>query len=236
MLICMPAVKHPDMTREVIESVINMPVDLVFGQNGADKSVCDLFHEYKARFPDRIKIIYEPINIGVNPIWNKFLVYFLTCTEYTHIGLLSSDVIVQKDLITVLEKVYLDPLAIPIATTVPKKEVYENLNDTELVLTEIPGGEAGIFIILNREQAKIVTPIPDCIKLWFGDNWIYNICRGVGYKTYVVNNFKVYHYISATLSAMSTTTDLIELDKKYWEETVKKLMIERIEYINRLKS
>lgn len=217
LLICIPAVKNVAVTTETLDSVVHQPVDILLAQNGADKDIKDLFHWYQGEFPDKIKIIDEPVNIGVNPIWNKFLKYFLAREEYTHIGILSSDVIVHRDFIKVIEPIMERENAIPLPVEVDKVQIYEPLDSlNNIVTTDVKEGIPGTFIILNRLQAELVTPIPESIKLWFGDNWIFDICRGVGFKTLLIDKFKTFHHGSSTLQAIPTSSAQIEEDKKNW--------------------
>lgn len=216
LLICIPAVKNVDVTKECLDSVVHQPVDILLAQNGADKDIKDMFNWYQGEFPDKITIIDEPVNIGVNPIWNKFLKYFLIRSEYTHIGILSSDVIVHKDFLKIIQPVMEKDNSIPLPVEVDKVKIYEPLEDTNIITTDVKEGVAGTFIILNRLQAELVTPIPESIKLWFGDNWIFDICRGVGFKTLLIDKFRTFHHGSATLQMIPTSSAQIEEDKKNW--------------------
>ncbi len=218
MLICVPAVNNAAVTKEMLDSIVNQPVDILLAQNGADKDIKDMFHWYWTENPFKIKIIDEPVNIGVNPIWNKFLKYFISRPEYTHIGILNSDVIVHQDFLKVIEPIMEPDNTIPLPVEVDKEKIFVPLDDTrcENNIT-VGGGVPGTFIILNRFQAELVTPIPESIKIWFGDNWIYDICRGVGFKTKVIEKFMTFHHGSQTVQTVKGVHEQIEKDKKNWE-------------------
>lgn len=234
----MPAVKNPHVTREALDSIIHQPVGIVLCANGAEQDIRDLFEEFKENrkklFPDYEIIIWdEPVNICVNPVWNKFLEYFIK-SEYTHIGILSSDVILHKSFLHIIKTIQLFLIdKVPLFKEVDKDQVYEDIYAPyDWDYTEMDHGTPGFFIWLSKEQAKKVYPIPEEIKLWFGDEWIYTILRRAGYKTILCNNLWAFHQGSQTLKEMSNTSELIESDKKAWAETVQQQMFNKIDSLN----
>jgi hypothetical protein len=221
-LIVIPAVKNAHVTREALDSVIGLGVDIIVCANGADEDVIQLFHEFKEKFRN-ISIWHEPTNIGVNPIWNKFVQHFLA-SSYTHIGILSSDVIMQSQFLEVLQNRDI-PNEMPIPIEVDKVTVYEKLDPAGQVGQVVTEGTNGIFIWLSKEQARIAFPIPDGIKIWFGDNWIHEKLRIAGHKTVILGNFQAFHHGSVTLKEMSTSSEDIERDKINWQ-TIRKQLYE----------
>lgn len=220
-LIVMPAVKNAHVTREAVDSVINHDVDIILCANGADQDIIDLFYQYKTLKPERVTVWIEPVNIGVNPVWNKFVAHFLT-TDYTHIGILSSDVILQRQWLEYLE-LWQGSRTQLICIEVDKDKVKEEVDVTDINTTPVTEGTNGIFIWLTKEQARIAFPIPEQIKIWFGDNWIHEKLRKAGHPTVIHHNFRAFHGGSVTLKAMDTTSALIEQDKIEWE-TIKKMI------------
>lgn len=220
-LIVMPAVKNVHVTREAIDSVINQDADIILCANGADEDIIALFEEFKA-FSPRVTVWIEPVNIGVNPVWNKFIDYFIK-SDYTHLGILSSDVIMQSQFLDVLRNRG-DRNDMPIPTEVNKDVVRLPIDPNGLKGTTADAGLNGIFIWLNKKQAKWVYPIPDEIKLWYGDNWIHFICRLMNNPTVILENFRAFHGGSVTLKAMETTSALIESDRSYWPAIQQKII------------
>lgn len=218
-LIVMPAVKNVHVTREAVDSVINHDVDIILCANGADQDIIDLFYWYKEQSP-RVTVWIEPVNIGVNPVWNKFVAHFLN-TDYTHIGILSSDVILQRQWLDYLEQWEGSGTQI-ICVEVDKDKVKEGIESSGPT-TLVTEGTNGIFIWLSKEQASLAFPIPEQIKIWFGDNWIHEKLRKAGHPTVIHHNFRAFHGGSVTLKAMDTTSAIIEQDKIEWE-TIKKMI------------
>ena len=210
----MPAVKNVHVTREAVDSVINHDVDIILCANGADQDIIDLFYWYKEQNP-RVSVWLEPYNIGVNPVWNKFVSHFLNM-NYTHIGILSSDVILQHqwlDYLTVHNNSKEQIIIREVDKDVVKQPVDYTCHDT----TTVTEGTNGIFIWLTKKQASLAFPIPEQIKIWFGDNWIQFKLRNAGYPTVIHHNFRAFHGGSVTLKAMEGTDALIEQDKLEWE-------------------
>lgn len=219
-LIVMPAVKNVHVTREAVDSVINHDVDIILCANGADQDIIDLFYWYEEQYP-RVTVWIEPVNIGVNPVWNKFVAHFLT-TSYTHIGILSSDVILQRQWLEYIKENGDDKEQM-ICVEVDKDKVKEEINVIGMNAQLVTEGTNGIFIWLTKEQAKMSFPIPEGIKIWFGDNWIHYKLRKAGHPTVIHHNFRAFHGGSVTLQAMPESGGIIEQDKIEWE-TIKKMI------------
>lgn len=192
-----PCLFGPVHTKESIDSVIK-EAEVLLIDNGAEQSVKDVISGYNCHK------IYNKENIFVNPAWNQIIEFFLKNDYYDSLAIMNSDIIMEKGWSDVIKKA--DAMAIP------------NLGDaTEDI--EVHSGTPGVFIHLNRKQAEIIYPIPDCIKVWFGDNWIYEILRALGYKTVVHHELKASHYHngSQNVSRVKGISEIIEEDKRQWE-------------------
>lgn len=186
-------------TKESIESVINES-DVLLIDNGADQSVKDVISKYNCHK------IYNKENIFVNPAWNKIIDFFLNNKSYDSLIIMNSDIIMEKGWSDVLNNVPTDVIAIP------------NLGNLEENI-EVHSGTPGVFIHLNRKHAKIIYPIPEYCKVWFGDQFIYTVLRNLGYKTIIYHELKANHYHSGSqnVSRVNGISEIIEEDKKYWE-------------------
>lgn len=233
-LVAIPCVTGAEHVKECIESVINKPdVDVLLLSNGAVPEVKDLIKSYENR--NNIICAYNAKNYYVNPAWNQFLNLFLSNDAYSHLIILNSDVIMQKQWHQVVKNIWEsygeDYSLIPVITndkSLCNKEVTVEANLGQTV-TE---GTAGIFITLSKKQARMVYPIPEAIKVWFGDNYIYNIIRSF-YHTIIPTNLICYHSWSQTVQKVEGVHQIIEEDKKQWAETVSHLCQAKI---NQLKT
>lgn len=186
-------------TKASIDSVINES-DVLLIDNGAEQAVKDVISKYNCHK------IHNKENIFVNPAWNQIISFFLN-NDYDTLVIMNSDIIMEKGWSGVLNKVETDIIAVP------------NLGSASEDV-EVHSGTPGVFIHLNRKQAEIIYPITDCIKVWFGDNWIYQILRTLGYKTIVYHELKANHYHSGSqnVSRVKGISEIIEEDKRQWAE------------------
>lgn len=220
-LIGIPCLYGATHTRMSIESVSDIEgVDLLLIDNGAEQSVKDIINEF-APHPN-VTVIHNDKNIYVNPAWNQILEHFLTSeNNYDYVLIMNSDLGLNKNWVNVLDE-YLTrvPYAIPypVVTDDPEnltKEVNSVPSETELT-----GGVPGVLIVLHKKHARKVYPIPDVIKVWFGDNWIFLKLRNTGYKIFQLDNFLAYNYHngSQNVNLVEGIKEIIENDKQEWEK------------------
>jgi hypothetical protein len=215
-LVGCPVLFNGETCLKAFKSVID-EADLLILDNGADQSVKDAIIEM-ARYNDnrqRIALIRNETNQFVVPAWNTLLGAFLdpNC-PYEQLVIMNSDLILQPGWSQYLEN---NISVIPCDGTLKKDE-------------EVFNGTPGIFITLNKAMAKAVYPIPNEIKLWFSDQWIYTILREIGYKTIVKHKLIGLHFHggSQTIGILPNKSEMIEADKIAWAEVVEPLMWERI--------
>ena len=201
LLIGIPCLYNSVVTNEAIAAVINK-TDVLLIDNGAEHPVKEVIATYP-----QAKVIVNPENIYVNPGWNQIIKYFLE-SDYTHLVIMNSDLIMQEGWYENLETFINHYPFIPIPVI---------NGDSSEGYTEVFSGPPGVFICLTREQVELVYPIPDYLKIWFGDNWIYEILR-TKYKTVVLHNLVARHYHSQSVSQVEGISELIEEDKKNWAE------------------
>lgn len=219
-LVAIPCLTGAIHVKECIDSVIGKEnVDVLICDNGATQEVKDVISSYG----EKIFVLRNEKNIYVNPAWNQFLNYFLSNKQYSHLIIMNSDLIMQKDWDKVLRNrwaINSDEIILPIMTqdkTLMYKDVDSSLSEAQIVFE----GTAGVFITLNQRQAPIVYPINESILVWFGDNWIFSILRALNYGTIIPNNLFSYHYWSATIQKVDGISEIIEQDKVNWEKIAK---------------
>ncbi len=225
-LLSIPCLYGAAHTKEAIQSVSNNTLDLLLIDNGADPDVKSVLNWYETNYSN-VKVIHNANNIYVNPAWNQALSYFLEHREYTHLVLMNSDLILDKDwLMNIKTWLANNPNDICLPTITEGRTGHTG----EQTGTIVHEGTPGVFIMLNREHVKIVNPIPKEIVLWFGDNFIFSVLRELGYNTVILNNFCAYHYWSANVSKLPEAGEIIERDKKAWAEIVEPMMMRKIQY------
>jgi len=215
---CLYGVEH---TREAIDSVIKTPnTHLLLIDNGSEISVKDLIYDYALK-NENVSVIHNKENIYVNPAWNQILTYFLD-SECDRLLIMNSDLVLQSQWNFVLNS-YLDEfkndIPVPFISNDRKTVDYcYPLFDGTYKAIEVTEGTPGVLIVINKEHASNIYPIPETIKVWFGDNWIYEGLRKLGYKTVVLNNLIAYHSGSQNVSKVEGIGKIIEQDKIEWEK------------------
>lgn len=219
-LISIPCLTGAVHVQETIESVIDKEnVDVLICDNGATQEVKDVINSYDSK----VKVIRNEQNIFVNPAWNQFINYFLCDKSYSHLVIMNSDLIMQKDWDKVLRNRWaINPneILIPIMTQ-DKTLMLKDVDTSVMEAQRVHEGTAGVFITMNRKQAEIVYPIHPSILVWFGDNWLYHILRSLNYETLIPSNLLSYHYWSATIQKVGGILEIIEQDKINWENIAK---------------
>ncbi len=211
-LVGIPVVTGALHCRAAIDSVKG-GADVLIIDNGSDEEVKVMLDSYSE--DERIHIIQNPKNIYVNPAWNQILEYFLKWGRYEYLVIMNSDLSVGYlwDLICFAQWGQdKDKILIPVINGAEDIYPAPYLLEPRLVSSGTPG----VFITLNRKQAQLVHPIPENIKIWFGDNWIFEILRGVGYKTVIPPNLLATTQWSQTIAKIPEAQAIIEQDKIEW--------------------
>jgi len=220
-LVVIPCLYGAEHTREALESISNQKdVHVLIIDNGADNEVKAVIERFS--FLTNVYVIRNKENVYVNPAWQQGINFFLGYDAYTHLIIMNSDLIMQKDWAEVLRNRWaVDPDEICIPNMIKSKHVNEEPIDTALTHSlRVHEGTAGVFITLNRKQCEMINPLPIECKVWFGDQWIYEILRGVGYKTVIPENLISYHYWSQNVSKVKGISEIIEKDKEAWSDIV----------------
>lgn len=215
-MIGIPCLLGAGHTKEAIESVVNHPDTFVLLiDNGAEQAVKDVLGEYEDR--DNVHVIHNPVNVYVNPAWNQILEFFLGGIA-DYLLIMNSDLILHKKWKKVLDLTYQEfPDMIPVPVISSDKGILNTPIATYSSYTHIMEGPAGVLIILNKKHAQLVYPIPASIRVWFGDNWIFDRLRNHHYKTLILDNLLTYHSGSQNVSKVPGIAEIIEEDKRAWE-------------------
>lgn len=180
--------------------------DIIIIDNGADEHVKAVIEEYP-------KIINKE-NIFVNPAWNQALCYFMA-SNYDLMALICSDVVMMDGWEDFVLRFFDGQLMIPtVINGIPEKmEDLLIMDDTNAEVNEA----AGLFFVFNKKMARIVYPIPETIKIWFGDNWIIKRLKAKGCEVRQYKNLYCMHGNSRSLAPMfEEGIKIIEQDKIEW--------------------
>lgn len=221
---CFLGVGH---TKEAIDSAMNGS-DLLCIDNGAEAGVKDVINN------SGCLVIRNEKNIYVNGAWNQIMEYFLDHKEYDVLCIMNSDLILPPKWDKALDLFYsITNNAIPVGKTIDDKTKITECHLTSVNITEVNGGIAGIFICLTRKQCEAVYPIPSYIKVWFGDNFIFEVLQMLGQRTYIYDNIELYHAISQNVSRTEGISHIIEDDKEAWAKYSEQDKKNRVETIKK---
>lgn len=215
LLVGVPCLFNGETCRKAIQSVVN-EADVLIIDNGSSKDVKLVIEDFD-KLPN-VFVIRNKENIFVNGSWNQIMEFFLQW-NYEQLVIINSDLILSHGWSNHL-------------VDGESCLVTDGSHKVETVATE---GVPGVFIHGNRKMFEIVYPIPNEIKLWFGDEYLFLIWRELGYKTIIKPGLIAQHWHngSQTIAILPNKSEMIEADKVAWAEIVEPLMWERI---NKLKN
>lgn len=229
-LVCIPVIYNGAIFEECLKQLIDREdVDIFIYDNASHADVKDVIRKYEQK--PEIFIRYNEVNNYVNKAWNTFIKYFLNVSDADYLCILNSDLTLQEDWDEILRnrwEVNPDEIIMPVITD-DKIRMYKTTHTSIHPAKEVYSGTPGVFITLNKKQAELVYPLPyeEC-KLWFGDNWIFDLCRAAGYKTIIPENLMAYHHWSTSVQQLPERDVIIKQDKDNWEKFVQTKLQEKI--------
>lgn len=192
-----PIYNTPEVTGAAIQSL--GPVNTFFVVNNPELDF--LVH-------DRPHVVNNENNY-CNGGWNQAMEYFLK-GECDYLLLSSSDVIMGPHW---WEKLPLEQ-EVWLPTYAPNLELLKNWRAE---YRKIEGNPQGACTLLPREAVKVIYPIPETLKLWFGDEYMYGKLRNQGWKL-MEGPFTAFHYGSLGIFSSKEAYDVIESDKIAWSK------------------
>ena len=136
-------------------------------------------------------------------------------------GLLNDDIIIApnscKKVLDELNKhKNIGAIAFDFDDIIPVKDIQEEPEEMDYTISkaEFVAGGYGMALFSRKELYK---PIPEKIKIWFGDNYIFNQIKKTGFDNCWIRGQKVYHLGSLTSGAFKNSA-LYKKDKKAWNK------------------
>ena len=199
-LVGIPVIYCEECVKQCLESLQGQDVSIFIIDNDATPVIKEMISGYT-------QIVNEK-NVYVNPAWNQILKIFLG-SNYERLIILNSDMILEKDVIQKIQNIDIDGEKTIILPNVSDHHISEGVR-------EIEWGFPGIMIVLTRKMAELVYPIPESLKLWFGDDWIYRRLIKNGYRLRVQYGIKASHSGSRSITSLKEASEIIEQDKINW--------------------
>jgi GT2 family glycosyltransferase len=234
LLVCIPVVVNGVVLAECLEQIIHKRhIHVLILDNGATEDVKEVLTKYK-EYP-QVEVWTQEKNVFVNFAWNMFIQHFLVNDEkHDRLIIMNSDLTLNNDWWEVCKNTWeVRPSAVLTPNVIDDKtQMFSPIKNKvleDLKYVHDGKGIPGVFITLSRKQAKLVFPLPaNRIKIWFGDTIIFETLAAAGYPIYVVKDLLAFHHTSTTVNEISGIHEIIEQDKKEWEESVKLELEEKI--------
>ena len=175
--------------------------------NDSQEGIKELIEPYKRK-------IVNKKNVYVNPAWNQAIEYFLK-SKFDLLALISSDVAMAHGWELFVSEFFNDQIMIPFTLNIPAEDMKSV--SMKPSYKKVPGGHPGTFILLSKQMAKIIYPIPETIKIWFGDEWIFSKLMKAGYEMHVYYNLTCVHGNSRSVETLGAEAyEIIRQDKEAW--------------------
>ena len=230
-LICIPVVKNPDVLRECLDQIMHKRgVHITVLLNGADQDVKNFAKPLSDYL--QITIAENSENVYVTKAWNLFLNLFINSDEYDRLIILNSDLSMQFDWARILRLVWEENPEYVVTPNVihDKLDIFKHI-PIEVGEISTVDNPPGIFITFNKEMAKAVYPIPEQIRVWFNDSYIYAILKALNYPIVTVSNLMCFHHVSTSVNSIAGIHEVIEQDKIAWKEIVEPKLQEKIKQL-----
>jgi hypothetical protein len=210
LLVGIPVIYDVNCVKRCLSHIIGADGILII-DNNATPDIKNLIAPYNK--------IVNAKNVYVNPAWNQLMEYFLAHPEFDTIIILNSDIYLKNDVCAKIKLIDLDAQkVIPLVTGV---SAFSDSPDPASHV--VKDGVPGVFICLSRKMVEHVYPIPNEIKLWYGDNWIFNKLQLLDYKMTVYNDLQAIMDWSRSIGLLPEAHTIIEEDKIAWNLISKKI-------------
>jgi hypothetical protein len=152
--------------------------------------------------PKRIRPYFVP-GWGTNEAWKYGL--NKVHSDIDLVTVFNDDILINRHFFEILEKSFkkageLYAMAIP--QTVSKIETiyeYEPKIDVRYIPTKV---RAGYAYTLRKSFLDHMIPIPDTLKIFYGDNWIMSMVHRANKRIMLMRNNKIYHHGGSTVSKL----------------------------------
>ena len=155
---------------------------------------------------EKLNYILEEQNTYVNPAWNKGV----NLSNYNNLLVLNDDTWFDWNIMYPLSKFVTEDFG-----CIGMHENNYTITDTQTELELIPinhriGGFGTAFFVHKSNWISI----PDTMKIYCGDDWLFVKNRNLGKQNLMISNFKVNGYISVTTTELSKNEEIEQILKR----------------------
>lgn len=180
-----------------------------------------LFKEKISIDSKKIQVLTMPANIYVNPAWNLGV----SKCDSEYIIIMNDDVFCNAKVYGQIEEVMKEEnvgiCSVQTDICTDTQDYIDNLSSvcwpivTNNIFGNINSNITGWFFCIKK---KLWQDIPDQIKIWYGDNIVYDNVRNRGFLTKNITTCKIGHIESPTINQMTDFSEIISRDLFYYEQ------------------
>jgi glycosyltransferase involved in cell wall biosynthesis len=204
-----------DLLLSYISVNVVKPLEIILVDDNSTENIASLVPKYKD-----LNIVYsrQRKNWGVNSAWNVGI----RAAKGDLISILNNDIIISKFFFKYVQKVMDDNPNIGICypATIGKKSLILQADKEPQIAIEVSGYREGWAFTIRSKIAKDCYPIPPELRMFCGDDYLFESTRKRKFEVVRMLTNPVYHYTSVTLSASlgSKTDTILEEEKKLWNK------------------
>jgi GT2 family glycosyltransferase len=229
--VIIPLINLSQKTNELLDCISNnevKPDEIILIDNGSTEDIDELVVKTHPDLPIRHIRLEE--NIGVNPAWN------LGVKEAKNniISILNNDILVSKYFFRLVTEAMQDEtvgMVVPVAS-ITDRNVINELTEYEPPTFKDMSFREGYAMTMRKEIYDKIGGIPETLKIYSGDCYLFDACVWLGYKCYYITNNKIFHHQHSTLHDQQMTDHgLLHREHDFWEKTLRPYLKEKIDII-----
>jgi GT2 family glycosyltransferase len=216
--VIVPVFNLAQKTNDLLDSISNneyKPNEIIIIDNG---SIEDIYSLVKSHSDLNINYIRLEENIGVNPAWNLGIKE----SKNDLLSILNNDIIVNKHFFRSISDTMKNPkigVCIPTTTNAIDdiEEVKKDMTYESPIIEEFTGFLGGWSFTIRKEIINICGYIPDTLRTFAGDNFLFDCCDILKYDRVKIVNNKIFHHYHATLSEFNMDSHELRVkENKEW--------------------
>lgn len=209
------------MVDSVLRNSAGHEIEFAFVDNGSSDGTAPYLRELQGR--TRAHVITNSENRYVNPAWNQLMEY-ASGRDAEMIVLANNDILCGPGWLDAATREFKkDRDAGALRYFLPNSQ-FENPGSFENDVRITPPRQdtvlarAGWCFFFSPEAVRLAFPIPDGLRLWFGDDWIHTVLARNGYKCEAIMDCYCLHYVSVSVNEVGDRVAIIAEDRRRFTE------------------
>ncbi len=189
------------------------PTQILLIDDGSTDDYSKLVDKYNCL---NINYIKNRENMGVNAVWNMGI----RLSTYPIVTILNNDILINRFFFKKTIEVMQNPLiGICVPNTIANKEFLDK--DEEPITIPKTNKDWGHAFTMRKSVISRYGYIPDILKIWGGDNYLFFISEKTGFINVKIINNNIFHFGSTTVKTIEKTVR--KNDIKNWTNILEKL-------------